>query len=117
MILILCFVQRLILSSLLSSKFRLLTFSLFSFDVFLDFKVIFQGHCPEELVEGCLSGRRMLELFILTGPVLAVWNNVTDILHQVDKSSRIQVVRLRTSDRVRVVGMLRTCFDCFNHSV
>jgi hypothetical protein len=36
---------------------------------------------------------------------LAVWNSIQDILHQVDKASRIQIVRLRTSDRERIVGM------------
>lgn len=64
------------------------------------------GFCSEGLDGSCLTGRRLLELFILSGPVLAVWNSIQDILHQVDKASRIQIVRLRTSDRERIVGIL-----------
>ena len=54
----------------------------------------------------CLVGKRKLEIFLLTGPVLAVWNPVQEILNQYDKNSRIQVVRLRTADEKRLVGKL-----------
>ena len=55
----------------------------------------------------CLVGKRKLEIFLLTGPVLAVWNPVQEILNQYDKNSRIQVVRLRTADEKRLVGELK----------
>ncbi len=51
-----------------------------------------------------MIGKRCLEIFLLCGPFLSVWNHIQEIIHKYDKNASIQVVRLKTSKGKRLVG-------------
>ena len=52
-----------------------------------------------------MIGKRCLEIYLLCGPILSVWNHIQEIIHKYDKNAQIQVVRLKTTaDAKRLVG-------------
>jgi len=56
----------------------------------------------------CEIGLRCRTYFVLCGSVLSVWTKVENVLSSVSGSNvKMQIVRLRTEDGQRIVGM---CF-------
>ena len=54
----------------------------------------------------CENGLRSRHYYILSGSVLSVWTNVEQAV-----ASRMQIIRLRTSDGKKIVGQYRLCND------
>lgn len=59
----------------------------------------------------CEVGRRTRTYFVLSGSVLSVWPIVEEVLAGSDrKSSRMQVIRVRTEQDQKIVGKLVVFF-------
>ncbi|TKR95497.1 hypothetical protein L596_009661 [Steinernema carpocapsae] len=72
----------------------------------------FHGRCRVSAFQGyCEVGRRTRTYFILSGAVLSVWPIVEDVLcsernRELGKPDRMQVIRVRTEENQKIVGLL-----------
>ncbi|VDD95849.1 unnamed protein product [Enterobius vermicularis] len=67
----------------------------------------FHGRCRCE-AKGvyCETGRRTRTYFVLSGSVLSVWPVVEESLSSVKKEQRMQIIRVRTEEDLKIVGLL-----------
>lgn len=54
----------------------------------------------------CEIGLRTRTYHVLSGSVLSVWNKVEMVLGSMQVQTKMQIIRLRTDDNQRIVGML-----------
>lgn len=68
-----------------------------------------RGNCKKASVGlQCEVGLRCRTYYVLCGSVLSVWNEVELVLAPVSGTNvKVQIVRLRTEDGQRIVGMFR----------
>ena len=71
-----------------------------------------RGQCKTVIVgQKCEFGKRQRTYHVLSGSVLSVWSQIESVLaSQPKRQSRIQVVRLRTSDGGKIVGKFFVVF-------
>ncbi|XP_060933666.1 si:ch73-63e15.2 isoform X2 [Limanda limanda] len=64
------------------------------------------GKC-KKIEEGqeCLQGMRLRQYHMLCGALLRVWKRVSDVVSDITSSSILQIVRLRTKDHNKQVGI------------
>ncbi|XP_048415745.1 protein strawberry notch homolog 2-like isoform X3 [Stegostoma tigrinum] len=53
----------------------------------------------------CVQGMRLRHYYMLCGALLRVWNKVGNIMSDVTSSSHLQIVRLKTKDQKKQVGI------------
>lgn len=65
----------------------------------------FFGQCKlHEATNFCEVGRRSRTYFVLSGSVISVWPLLETVLSGSRRSSRMQIVRIRTDDNQKIVG-------------
>ncbi|XP_014204791.1 protein strawberry notch-like [Copidosoma floridanum] len=78
-----------------------------------------RGNCKNATVGlECETGLRRRSYNVLSGSVLSVWSQVETILaSRLGNNSKMQVVRLRTEDDIKIVGTLipKSCMDALRH--
>ena len=69
-----------------------------------------RGHCKNVTVGlKCEFGMRRRSYHVLSGSVLSVWTEIESVFASVSqgrRQSKIQVVRLKTTDGSKIVGMI-----------
>ncbi|KAH7729381.1 protein F20H11.2 [Aphelenchoides avenae] len=67
----------------------------------------FYGQCKlHEATNFCEVGRRSRTYFVLSGSVISVWPLLETVLSGSRRSAKMQIVRIRTDDNQKIVGIL-----------
>ena len=71
------------------------------------FIILFRrGNCRKAATgQPCDFGLRTRIYHVLSGSVLSVWSKVESVLVGLNAASRMQIIRLRTDDNQKIVGM------------
>lgn len=80
-------------------------YSIFFFNFFFRCFLSRNGKC-KKIEEGneCLQGMRLRQYHMLCGALLRVWKRVSDVVSDINNTSILQIVRLRTKQHNKQVG-------------